>query len=111
CHLIRPGSTEFKAIPDRQRPELPGLFNKLDPPTGDAHPELYRHETKYPKDDYYYPDHISWAGRDQFPYDHPKLFGTGPMLEVKSEDDEEPTKNIQVWLLQGLRFREGARKD
>jgi mono/diheme cytochrome c family protein len=103
CHLIRPGATEFKPLP---------LFNKLDPPPPtDPHRDLYRHETKYDKDDFNQPDHISWAGRNQFPYDHARLFGTGPMLEVRAEEDEEPTKNISVWLLQALRFREGGKKE
>jgi mono/diheme cytochrome c family protein len=101
CHLIQPGSTEFKFKP---------LFDKLDPATGGvAHPELYKHETKYPKDDYNYPEHISWAGKDQYPYDHPRVYGTGAPLLV-SEDEEAPP-GVQVWLMQALRFREGGKKD
>jgi mono/diheme cytochrome c family protein len=102
CHLIRPGSLEFKAAP---------LFDRLENGPPNPHPDLYKHETPYTKDDYFDPDHIAWAGQDSGIGEKARMFGTHPPLEVKSEEDDEPNPNLSYWLLRALRFHSAMKKD
>ncbi|MCX7701453.1 MAG: c-type cytochrome [Gemmataceae bacterium] len=102
CHLIRPGSLEFKSAP---------IFDRLENGPPNPHPDLYKHEGPYTKDDYFDPSHIAWAGLDQGNAPRSKMFGVHPPLEVKSEEDDEPSTNVGFWLMRALRFRHDQKKD
>jgi cytochrome c2 len=95
CHIVRPGSMEFK----------PGNYARLE-----SHPEVYKHELPYTKDDYYHPEDIAWAGRDQAG-DRLTVHGVNPPTEVKFDEDEEPSKDVKYWLMQALRFHQSGQKD
>jgi mono/diheme cytochrome c family protein len=102
CHLIRPGSIEFRAAP---------LYDRLENGPPNPHPDLYKHETPYTKDDYFEPDHIAWAGVDPGVVERARMFGTHPPIEVKTDDEDEPSPNVGYWLLRAVRFRSGLKKE
>jgi len=96
CHIVRPGSLEFK----------PGNYARFE-----AHPSVYKHELPYSQDDYYHPEDFAWAGRDQGTPDRVTIHGVNPPIEVKFEEEEEPSKDVKIWLMQAFRFHQSGQKD
>jgi cytochrome c2 len=96
CHIVRPGSLEFK----------PGNFARFE-----SHPEVYKHELPYSRDDYFHPEDIAWAGRDQTTPDRVTVHGVNPPIEVKFDEEDEPSKDVKLWLMQAFRYHQGGQKN
>ena len=95
CHIVRPGSLDIK----------PGNYARFE-----SHPEVFKHELPYTKDDYFHPEDIAWAGRDQAG-DRVTVHGVNPPIEVKFDEDDEQSKDVKLWLMQAFRFHQGGKKD
>jgi cytochrome c2 len=96
CHIVRPGSIDFKPV-EMKRFE--------------GHPNVRKEELPYTGDDYVYSEHIAWAGRDPTSYEKLTVRGVTPPVEVKFDDDEEPSKDVKVWLMQDFRYRKDLQKN
>ena len=96
CHVIRPGSLDFKPV-DLKRFE--------------GHPNVRKQEVPYTGDDYVYPDSINWTGRDPANYDKLTAHGVTPPIEVKFGEEEEASPDVKVWLMQAFRYRQEGKKD
>lgn len=96
CHIVRPGSIDFKPVD----------FKRFE-----GHPNVRKQEEPYIGDDYVYPQSIAWSGRDPANYDKLTTHGVTPPIEVKFGEEEEANPDARVWLMQAFRFRQDGKKE
>ncbi len=96
CHIIRPGSIDFKPV-DLKRFE--------------GHPNVRKQEVPYTGDDYVYPEDIAWTGHQPTNPDKLTVHGVTPPIEVKFGEEDEPSKDAKIWLMQALHYHKDNQKD
>jgi cytochrome c2 len=96
CHIVRPGSIDFKPV-DLKR--------------FDGHPNVRKQEVPYTGDDYVFPEDIAWTGHQPANPDKVTVHGVTPPIEVKFGEEEEPSKDAKVWLMQAFHYHKDNQKD